>query len=454
MEGEDADLAIKLEEKDERAHPQLLNEWMSYKKLEGARGVPKCIWFGEEGGYYILVLPLLGPSLHDLFTFQKQRFTLKTTLLLADQIFDCIEHVHSKGILHRDLKPANFVIGSLQGSKDKTSVYILDFGLARPYRYPEPPHQHIPYKDHISVTGTPRFASINNHLGREQSRRDDLESIMYMLIYFVLGKLPWQNLKKTKDRMKKHRILAHKKQEHAERLCEDLPVEFNTALKYCKGLEFEADPDYSFLRNLFKDLYLRKEYKSNALDWAGKKLIGFYDASADDSSEDDADDQMRIQPSPAPSPTAAERQRKRSLILLKGSGPEKRSKPLASPGLSHVGLSASTSMPSDLKLSASSEQSTNLPLRRSVSTQSFLTVSRQQVCTGAADPTRCTKPESAHENDTSSTKRAATETTRAKEAGADGAESNDRPLEASSRPSPSETYISEDLKDCYSAFFS
>merc|ERR1740117_586437 len=115
-------------------------------------------------------------------------------------------------------------------------VHIIDFGLARPYRMPDPPHKHIPYREHISVTGTARFSSINGHLGREQSRRDDLEAIVYMLIFFVVGILPWQSLKKTKNRADKHRVLAQKKKDHARSLCESLPQEFATALEYCKKL--------------------------------------------------------------------------------------------------------------------------------------------------------------------------------------------------------------------------
>ena len=131
------------------------------KYLQGGTGIPNVYYYYSTGDHNCMVLDLLGPSLEDLFNFCKRSFSLKTVLMLADQIISRIEFLHSRHILHRDIKPDNFLIGV---EKKKHQVYMIDFGLAKRFRDPKT-GDHIPYKDGKSLTGTARYASIYTHLG-------------------------------------------------------------------------------------------------------------------------------------------------------------------------------------------------------------------------------------------------------------------------------------------------
>ena len=191
-------------------------------------------------------MELLGKSLEDIFQSQQKKFTLKTVCMIGIQMLDRLEFIHSKNIIHRDIKPDNFVLGLDNKSH---IIYILDFGLSKKFRSSRT-HQHIKFSVNKKLTGTARYASINALRGCEQSRRDDLEAIGYVLMYFLRGSLPWQGLhvNKGEDRYKK--ILVKKKGTSAEELCKTFPSEFAEYINYTRNLEFEADPDYKFLRGL------------------------------------------------------------------------------------------------------------------------------------------------------------------------------------------------------------
>lgn len=256
-------VAIKLEPSKSR-HPQLHYEYRVYKMVKGGVGIPNARWFGVECDYNIMIMDLLGPSLEDLFSYCGRKFSLKTVLILAQQMLRLIEFIHSRNFIHRDIKPDNFVMGR---SKKASTVYMIDFGLAKKYRDSKT-HAHLPYRTLKSLTGTPRYASINTHLGIEQSRRDDLESLGYVLVYFCKGTLPWQGLPAKNKKQKYQKITEKKVSTPLDSLCEGLPSEFFTYLKYARGLHFTDKPNYDYLVKLFRDLFIRKGFKYDAIfDW-------------------------------------------------------------------------------------------------------------------------------------------------------------------------------------------
>lgn len=258
-----SEVAIKLEGAAAR-HPQLLLEYRLYRWLQGGAGIPDVYWYGVEGEYNVLVLELLGPSLEDLFNYCKRQFSLKTVLMLADQMMSRVEYLHAKNFIHRDVKPDNFLIGL---SKKANQVHLIDFGLCKRYRDAKT-QQHIPHYEGKSLTGTARYASINTHMGIEQSRRDDIEGLMYCLVYFLKGSLPWQGLRGSNKQGKYGRILERKQGISVEALCSELPPEFCTCLCYVRALRFEERPDYSYIKRLLKDLFFRENQEYDFIfDW-------------------------------------------------------------------------------------------------------------------------------------------------------------------------------------------
>lgn len=255
-------VAVKFERHGTRC-PQLRHEYKVYRELASCHGFCKVHHFGTQDNYNVMVMDLLGPSLEDLFNRCARRFSLKTVLQLADHMLERVDTLHARHLIHRDIKPANFVIGlGDQGN----ITFCVDFGLSKRYRHPKT-LQHIPHRDGRSLTGTPRYASINNHLGIEQSRRDDLESIGYVLVYFLKGSLPWQGLK-AKNAQKKYRLILEKKQQVSiAQLCQGCPSQFAEFLAYTRSLKFDAKPDIAYLRKLFRDLYIAQGCNTPGKMW-------------------------------------------------------------------------------------------------------------------------------------------------------------------------------------------
>lgn len=267
------EVAVKLEPLKTKL-PQLILEYKFYATLgavnASVEGFPRIHFFGPSKQYNCLVLDLLGPCLEDLFQLCGKKFTIKTVVQIALQCLERIEYVHSKRIVYRDTKPENFLIG-LPGTKKENTVHLVDFGLSKEYLDPDT-GKHIPYREHKSLTGTARYMSINMHLGREQSRRDDLESLGYVFVYFLRGSLPWQGLKTEGPLKERYRRIGDlKRNTPLEVLCSGLPDELSTYLKYTRRLDFFETPDYGYLKRLFMDLGDREHLTDYGLfDWTEK----------------------------------------------------------------------------------------------------------------------------------------------------------------------------------------
>ena len=249
-------IAIKWENKYENNNLLLKYEANILRYLENGFGIPEFYSYIEKEKCNFMIFELLGPSLGDLFDLCQKKFSLKTILQLADQMLTRIEFLHSRYLIHRDIKPSNFLIGY---SNKRNIIYLSDFGLAKLYMNLKNKN-HIPYKDGNSFIGTARYSSVYSHLGIELSRRDDLESLFYTLIYFSKGSLPWQSIKSKLKSQKCELILEKKMSTSYNELCKDLPYEFIAIIQYVKDLKFEEKPNYLFIKDLLGKIFYRNKY--------------------------------------------------------------------------------------------------------------------------------------------------------------------------------------------------
>ena len=259
------EVAIKFEPKKAEA-PQLREEYKTYRILAGCKGIPYAYYLGQQGLHNILVIDLLGPSLEDLFEWCGRRFSIKTTVQVAVQMISLMERLHSHSLIYRDIKPDNFLIGR-KGSDEADMVHLIDFGMAKLYRDPHT-KKHIPYRERKSLSGTARYMSINTHLGREQSRRDDMEALGHVFFYFLRGQLPWQGLKAANNKQKYEKIGEKKRQTNVYDLAQGVPIQFGRYLDIVRNLEFEEVPDYEGYRQLLISALKEQDLKMDGhYDW-------------------------------------------------------------------------------------------------------------------------------------------------------------------------------------------
>ena len=220
-----------------------------------AIGIPKVYYFDKiENRFSYMVMDFLGPSLGDLFQLMQKKFSLQTICMCGMQMMCRLEYIHEKGFIHRDIKPENFVTGI---NDDSNTIYIIDFGLARRFK-DKKTGSHTPYRENRQMIGTVRYASINTQIGIEQSRRDDVEAVGYVLVYLALGRLPWQRAGKEKGKGHLAKVLEKKLITPPEILCKKLPKQFSFIFQYIRKLKFEERPDYNMMKCLLADLLLSK----------------------------------------------------------------------------------------------------------------------------------------------------------------------------------------------------
>lgn len=247
-------VAIKVETQSEA--PQLLHEAKVLRCLEGKVGLPTVFWYGKEEGRCVMVMTLLGKSLEmGLQDSVEKKLSLKLVLRLSLQMLARIETTHNHSFIHRDIKPDNFVIGRPPAHN---RVYLIDFGLAKRYR-DDRTKQHLTYAEDRKMAGTARYMSLNCHMGIEQSRRDDLESFVYSLIYLLNGSLPWQGLFCQCQVEKRAKVAVMKRNMALPAICKGCPPQIGLLLAYCRGLQFETAPDYEFIRFLLKEAASKAE---------------------------------------------------------------------------------------------------------------------------------------------------------------------------------------------------
>lgn len=257
------EIAIKIEKK--TCILQLQHEFLIYKKLMGPN-TPNVYEYGKiehEGAYLnCMTMELLGLSLEKLFNKMNRKFSIKTVFMIGKACLSRIEFLHHRHYLHRDIKPDNFVT-----DRSFSKIYLIDYGLSKEYRNPST-LLHRPLKTGKNLTGTARYASLNTHLGLEQSRRDDLESLGFLLIYFLKGKLPWQGLKAQNKNEKYAKIKETKENTTMYKLCDDVPYEIYLFMVHVRNLKYEENPDYGYLESLFESgLRTRGLENDGQFDW-------------------------------------------------------------------------------------------------------------------------------------------------------------------------------------------
>ena len=255
-------------ESNDTTNPQLFHEYKILKNLQGNEGIPTPYFFKNNGGESIMITDLLGPNLEDVLKDTKiKKFSLKTCLLSFKQIIERLEIIHKEGIIHRDLKPENLLVST--NTRDGI-IYLIDYGLSKKY-IDAKTEEHIPFKNDRPITGTIRYISINTHKGYEQSRRDDIESACYILVYFYCGELGWDGIKTKTKEEKIIKIMERKEEFKNSEEYLKLPQFFISTFQYVYNLNYEEKPNYEYIISIInkglEQFDKESNYEKNLFDW-------------------------------------------------------------------------------------------------------------------------------------------------------------------------------------------
>ena len=245
-------------EKSDIENPQLSNEYRILSLLKNCDYFPKCFKFCSSQFGSILIMERLGSNLGVIMSkLPNNKYSMKSVLMIITQSLERLKLIHEKGIIHRDMKPENLCIG--YKGKEK-NIYLIDFGLSKIVNNEKRSQYLLNIKKEKIVIGTVRYISLNAHLGNEQYKKDDLESLAYMMIYFIKGELPWQNLKAKTRKEKYTKIYQKKKHTVNSELCNFLPDEIKTFLSYILNLNQRQNPNYTKLMDLISNLMKKYGY--------------------------------------------------------------------------------------------------------------------------------------------------------------------------------------------------
>ncbi|KAK9102325.1 hypothetical protein Sjap_019579 [Stephania japonica] len=222
-------------------------EWQVYNTLGGSHGVPRVHYKGRQGDFYVMVMDMLGPSLWDVWNKNSHTMSIEMVACIAIEAISILEKLHSRGYVHGDVKPENFLLGP-PGTADAKKLFLVDLGLAGRWQ-DNSTAQHVEYDQRPDVfRGTMRYASVHAHLGRTGSRRDDLESLAYTLVFLLRGRLPWQGYQGDN---KGFLVCKKKMATSPETLCSFCPLPFRLFIEDVVNLKFDEEPDYAKYISLF-----------------------------------------------------------------------------------------------------------------------------------------------------------------------------------------------------------